>query len=79
MQTHHRIDFGFFSSWIELFCFQRCSNSKKQKIIRSGMDKIKKEINVIKVVKMLRQMEVLMKVSGYDGTKSLLMERNVIN
>jgi len=79
MHTHHRIDFGFLSSWIELFCFRRCCDSKKHKIVRAGMDKIKQEINIIKVLKTLRHMEVLMKASGYAGAKTLLMERNVIN
>ena len=52
---------------------------EENKIFNSGVRKCKEEVNMINLVKSIRQFEAMLSIWGIDENKKLLLERNRIN
>ena len=67
LKSHHRIEFGFCSKWVQLFCFRKCLCFDRRKdLLKVGQKKVEQEINLLKMIKTYRKCEALLKVNGYS-------------
>jgi len=77
MSLHFCIDFTEITKWLWLR-FTWLSDQENV-MFNKGVRKIKDEINMMSLVKSVRQFEAILAMGGIDENKKLLLERNKIN
>jgi hypothetical protein len=77
LATQYKIDFYEMTKWVWLK-FRGLENEENQ-LFNMGMEKVKREINMMNVLKSVRQFDALLSIFGFDEPKKLLLERNKIN
>jgi hypothetical protein len=74
---HHRLDFKEVTKW--LWLRMTWLSDFENIMFNKGVRKCKEEVNMISLVRSVRQFESLLNIWGIDENKKLLLERNKMN
>jgi hypothetical protein len=77
MNSQHRLDFKEVTKWLWLRMTWLSDDSNN--MFNKGVRKCKEEVNMISLVRTVRQFETLLNIWGIDDNKKLLLERNRMN